>query len=112
MPLVSTSKKPKGEIWMYYSPTNGNINQFVCNFCKSATFYRNATRMKHHLCNCLKCPKELSQKFKKKLTRHGMQVLHYHQHQHQQIKVIKVLLKLLLVPVLITFTIQTKKMTI
>lgn len=65
MPLVSTSKKPKGEIWAYYSPTNGNVNQFVCNFCKSATFYRNATRMKHHLCNCLKCPKELLQKFKK-----------------------------------------------
>lgn len=66
MPLVSTSKKPKGEIWVYYSPSNGNVNQFVCNFCKSATFYRNATRMKHHLCNCLKCPKELRQKFKKK----------------------------------------------
>lgn len=64
MALVFTSKKPKGEIWMYYTPKN--VNQFICNFCKSATFYRNATRMKLHLSSCLKCPKELREKFKKK----------------------------------------------
>lgn len=45
-------------------PKSGNVNRFICNFCKSITFYRNAARMKCHLSSCLKCPKKLCKNFK------------------------------------------------
>lgn len=48
---------------MYYTEWNGNVDQFIYDFCKAATFYRNATEIRDTDKNFVKI-KEKKYKFK------------------------------------------------
>lgn len=60
--------KPRSEIWSYYTEKKANDKTvFECIYCKTE-YVKNATRMKTHLLNCLKCPLYVKNLLKNKKT--------------------------------------------